>query len=77
MATITAAARTTPSGSELARNTGPNCLSRDATTMAARNATNMAAPPVVAVGRVCTRRSSGMTRNEKRAARRRATKVRA
>ncbi len=77
IATTTAAASTTPSGSELAWNTGRNCFSCEATTMAARKATNMAAPPVVAVGRVWTRRSSGRTRNENRLASRRAANVRA
>ena len=76
-AKITDAPKTRPMGSDEPRNRVLRPGSCDATTMAASRPRNMAAPPTVAVGRSCTRRSSGTTMIENRTARRRTTKVQA
>src|SRR5207244_4538551 len=60
-AKITVAPRTTARGSDEPRNTLSNPESCDETAMATTKATNIAAPPSVGVGTVCTRRSSGPT----------------
>ena len=69
-AKITRAASTTPSGTVLATNTACRLSDRQPTNMPLRKPSRIAAPPSSAVGRVCTRRSSGActapTLNERR-----------
>ena len=55
---ITPAARITPRGSEFWSNISWNWPICDATAIAARKPTNIAAPPSVGVGLVCTCRAS-------------------
>ncbi len=56
---ITAAATTTPMGSDVSWKISENCGIRLATPMATAKPRNMATPPSVATGRSCTWRSSG------------------
>ena len=74
---ITPAARITPNGSELSWNISWNWPMCDATAIAARKPTNIAAPPSVGVGRVCTCRASaeGATTAPRRIASMRTTGV--
>ena len=74
---ITPAARITPNGSELSSNISRNWSICDATAIAARKPTNIAAPPSVGVGFVCTWRASpdGATTAPSRIARNRTTGV--
>ena len=58
-ANIVVAPISSPSGSEVPRNTGRNWGRTEAVAMAARNPPYMAAPPSVGVGRSWTRRASG------------------
>src|SRR5437764_15128413 len=55
------AAITTANGADDPSNTSLKSGSCDATAIATRKATNMAAPPTVGSGVVCTRRSPGIT----------------
>ena len=58
-ANMTMAPRATPSGIVLASNTAVKSALRHATPRPTRKPSRMAAPPSSAVGRSCTRRSSG------------------
>ena len=59
IANITPAARMIPAGSDEPSNISRNCGICDATAMATRNATNMAAPPSIGIVVVCTSRVLG------------------
>src|SRR5262245_29025849 len=74
---ITPAPSSSPNGSEFCSNTSRNSGSIDATASATRNPMNIAAPPSVGVGRLCTRRgaSEGCTTAPNRTARMRTTGV--
>jgi hypothetical protein len=74
-AKMTAAASSTPSGSELFRNRVENRSICQAAPIAAPSPRNIATPPMAGVGCACTRRSSGGTTHPKWRATRRTTGV--